>query len=900
MAEKIQITFAGRPLSFDTGTLARQAGGAILAQYGETVVLAATVMSKADVEGKDYFPLMVDYRERMYAGGKIPGGFFKREARPRDREILTSRLIDRTLRPLFAETLRREVQVDILVLCADGANDPDVVALNAAAAAMHISATPFAGPVAAIRVGRVNGELVVNPTLEQLVTSDLDFIVAANEERVVMIEGSALQVPEAEIAAALEFARKEIAPLLQVQQDLRKACGKPKAEVHLPTVDGQIAKAVRGAATGPLKAAIANPDKLAREAETERAKEELQAKLLEKFPEKESDIERVLAEIEWEVVRDMVLDTGSRPDGRAWTEIRPVSCQAGVLPRTHGSAIFQRGQTQALVTITLGTEDDAQKMESLESTSFKRFMLHYNFPAYSVGEVKPNRGPSRRDIGHGTLAEKALRCVIPPQEEFTYVVRAVSEILESNGSSSQATVCGTSLALMDAGVPVKAAVAGVSVGMISRDDKRALITDIQGLEDGMGDMDFKVAGTAAGVTAIQLDVKLLGVPVDALTEGLGLARDARLKILDVMNATLPAARPELSPHAPRVEVVQIPPDKIGGVIGTGGKTIRKLIAESGCLKIEILDETGRILVVGANAETMGKAVAMIKAMTEEAEVGRIYTGRVQKITDFGAFVEILPGTDGLIHVSQISHERVRHPSDVLKEGDEVRVKVIEVDPGSGKIRLSLRDVEGNEALTSRRPEPAREEPRRDEPRRDDSRQEAERRDEGRRDDRREPGPETSTQGMPEPLSPEEFADQDGPQPGPGAHERSHDPALSGGGRGSYGGFYGPGAPRQGGGGGGGGGRGYGGGGRGRGGYGGGGGGRGGYGGGGGGRGGYGGGGGGRGGYGGGGGGRGGYGGGGGGRGGYGGGGGGRGGYGGGGGGTGGGGGNRGGGYGGNR
>ncbi|MEK7474212.1 MAG: polyribonucleotide nucleotidyltransferase [Candidatus Coatesbacteria bacterium] len=947
MAEKIQITFAGRPLSFDTGSLARQAGGAVLAQYGETVVLAACVMSKADITGKDYFPLMVDYRERMYAGGKVPGGFFKREARPRDKETLTSRLIDRTLRPLFDETLRREVQVDVLVLCADGANDPDVLALNAAAAALHLSATPFAGPVAAIRVGRVAGELIANPTLEQLLTSDLDFIVSANEEKIVMVEGSALQVPEAEIAAALEFARKEIAPLLRLQTDLRKAAGKPKAEVKLPQVDEAVAKAVRAAATAPLKAAIANPDKLAREEGTEKVKADQEAAFAKKFPEQGSDVERVLAEIEWEVVRDMVIDSGSRPDGRAWTELRPVSCVTGVLPRTHGSAIFQRGQTQALVTLTLGTEADAQKMETLESTSFKRFMLHYNFPAYSVGEVKPNRGPSRRDIGHGMLAEKALRCVLPTQEEFTYVVRAVSEILESNGSSSQATVCGTSLALMDAGVPIKAAVAGISIGMISRGDKRALITDIQGIEDGMGDMDFKVAGTVTGVTAIQLDVKTIGVALDALTEGLGLARDARLKILDVMNATLPAARPELSPHAPRVEVVQIPPDKIGGVIGTGGKTIRKLIAESGCLKIEILDETGRILVVGQNAETMAKAVAMIKAMTEEAEVGRVYVGKVQKITDFGAFVEILPGTDGLVHVSQISHERVRHPSDVLKEGDEVRVKVIEVDAGTGKIRLTLRDVEGNENLTPRREEGGASESRGDEGRRDDRPRDEGRRDEGRRDERprdegrreeprREPEPQASPEGMPEPLNPDEFIDEDGPQPGPGAHERSHDPALSGGGRGSYGGFYGAGTPRQGqGGGGGGGGRGYGGGGGGgggrgrggyggggggrpgyggggggRGGYGGGGGGRGGYGGGGGGRpgygggggggrGGYGGGGGGRGGYGGGGGGRGGYGGGGGGRGGYGGGGGGRGGYGGGGGGTGGG-GNRGGGYGGNR
>jgi polyribonucleotide nucleotidyltransferase len=389
-----------------------------------------------------------------------------------------------------------------------------------------------------------------------------------------MIEGSASQVPESEIAAALEFARREIQPLLQLQKDLRKAAGVPKAEVHLPQVDDSVAAAVRAEATAPLKAAIANPDKLAREAGTEKAKEELKAKFLARFPEKESDIDRVLADIEWEVVRDMVLDTGTRPDGRAWTEVRPVSCRTGVLPRTHGSALFQRGQTQALVTVTLGTEDDAQKIESLETTTFKRFLLHYNFPSYSVGEVKPNRGPGRRDIGHGTLAERALRAVIPSQEEFTYVVRAVSEILESNGSSSQATVCGTSLALMDAGVPVKAPVAGISIGMISRDDKRALITDIQGLEDGMGDMDFKVAGTAAGITAIQLDVKTLGVALDALTEGLGLARDARMKILEAMNAAIVAPRAELSPYAPRVEVVQIPPDKIGGVIGTGGKTIQ--------------------------------------------------------------------------------------------------------------------------------------------------------------------------------------------------------------------------------------------------------------------------------------------------------------------------------------
>jgi polyribonucleotide nucleotidyltransferase len=772
MAEKIQLTHAGRPLSFETGAIARQADAAILAQYGETVVLAAAVVAKQEAPEKDFFPLLVDYRERTYAAGRMPGGFFKREGKQRDHEILASRLVDRTLRPLFPEALRREVQVDLLVLSYDGANDPSVLALNAAAAAVHLTKAPFEGPVGAIRVGRVEGRLTANPTREQMAASDLDMVIAANEERVVMIEGSADQISEADMAEAMAFAVREIRPLLQAQQDLRKKVGAEKLPAPDTAIPPDLTQAVREAGAARIKAALSNPDKLAREAAVDAAKAAVTAEVLPSFPGQEQAVAAVLAELEWEAVRDMVVDGGVRADGRGPADLRPIACRVGVLPRTHGSALFQRGQTQALVTLTLGTEEDAQKIESLDGIDFKRFLLHYNFPAYSVGEIKPNRGPGRREIGHGHLAERAFRHLLPRQEEFTYVIRAVSEILESNGSSSMATVCGTSLALMDAGVPLKSHVAGISIGLIQRDDARVLITDIQGLEDGMGDMDFKVAGTAQGITAIQLDVKTHGVPAGVLAEALEQAREARLKILETMNAALPAPRPQLSPYAPRVEVVMVPPEKIGGIIGSGGKTIRRLIAESGCSKIEVLDDTGRILVVGANEETLRKGVEMIKSMTEEAEVGRVYVGKVIKLTDFGAFVEILPGTDGLIHVSQISHERVRHPADVLKEGDQVRVKVIEVDPGSGRIRLTLRDVppdgegHGGEAAGI----VSREAP------------------------RAEPLP------PPSPEPDDEFAD-DGPQPEAGAHERSHDPALtpqrggSGYGRGSYGGFHGRGSPR---------------------------------------------------------------------------------------------------------
>ncbi len=756
MADKIQLTFAGRPLSFDTGSYARQAEGSVLAQYGETVVLAATVMAKADVVGKDFFPLSVDYRERMYAGGKVPGGFFKREGRPRDKEILTSRLIDRTIRPLFPETMKREVQVDTLVLCSDAANDSDILALNAAATALHVSGVPFAGPVAAIRLGRIEGQFVVNPTAQDMANSDVDLVISANRDGIVMMEGDAKEISEDDFRSALQYALQEIQPLLDAQEELRRKEGKEKAVLAAPAAsDPALVQQVRKAACDRLSAALKNPDKLAREELTRKAKEEILAELAPDQTEAQlKEIGKLVSEIEWEVVRDTILDTSSRPDGRGYSDIRDLGARVGILPRTHGSALFQRGQTQALVTATLGTEEDAQKLEALDGTSFKRFLLHYNFPSYSVGEVRPSRGPGRREIGHGHLAERAFRHLLPSQEEFTYVIRAVAEILESNGSSSMATTCGTSLALMDAGVPLKAAVAGISIGLIQRDDKHALLVDIQGLEDGMGDMDCKIAGTASGITAVQMDVKNLGVSTALLGEALELAKDARSRILEVMNGAIAQARPGLSPYAPRVEVVKIPPDKIGGVIGTGGKTIRKLIADSGCTKIEVLDDTGRILVVAPNEEILKKAADMIRSMTEEAEVGRIYTGRVSKIVDFGAFVEILPGTEGLVHVSQLANERVRHPADVLREGEEIRVKVIEVDPGSGKIRLSRKEVLAGEPSA--------------------------------------PAPGGGIEDY------EEIED-DGPQPPPGAHQGHHEGSSasayesrnasgSQGGRGGYGGY----------------------------------------------------------------------------------------------------------------
>ena len=691
MSEKIQMELGGRNLSIETGTLAKQADASALIQYGETVVLAAATVAKKDIVGKDFFPLTVDYRERMYSGGRVPGGFFKREGRPREKEVLSSRMTDRTLRPLFPEHMRREIMVDMLILSSDGSNDPDVCALNAAATAVHLSSAPFAGPVAAVRVGRINGEFVVNPPMELVPTSELDMIIAATADKIVMIEGSADQVPEAVMAEAMKFAQSAIKPLLKMQEDLRAKLGKPKLE--LPAAGGPepaVLEAARAEVGGKLKKAIGNKDKLSRENDVETAKEEALASLKVKFPEpeKEHSIALALAEVEWEVVRDLVIDEGKRPDGRGFRDLRAISCRTGILPRTHGSALFQRGQTQALAAVTLGTEDDTQKIESPEGDSEKRWMLHYNFPAFSVGEVKPNRGPGRREIGHGALAEKSFIHVLPKQDDFSYVLRVVSEILESNGSSSQATICATSLALMDAGVPIKAPVAGVAVGLIQKEGKKAVLTDIQGLEDYMGDMDFKVAGTEKGITSIQLDVKTYGQPAAILEEALAQSREARLKILEAMNAEISAGREKLSPYAPRIELVMVPPDKIGAVIGTGGKTIRKIIAESGCEKIEVLDDTGRIQVVAKDAATLEKGAAMIRALTEEPEIGKLYRGKVNKIMDFGAFVEILPGTDGLIHVSEMAHERVRHPSDILKEGDEVLVKCIDIDPASGKVRLS--------------------------------------------------------------------------------------------------------------------------------------------------------------------------------------------------------------------
>ena len=691
MSEKIQIELGGRTLSMESGAMAKQSNGAVVLQYGETVVLAATNVAKKEIVGKDFFPLMVDYRERMYAGGRIPGGFFKREGRPRDKETLASRMTDRTLRPLFPEHMRREVQVDMLVLSSDGANDPDVCALNAACAAVHISSAPLAGPVAAVRVGRINGEFVVNPELSKMAESEMDMIIAATAENVVMIEGSANQITEDVMRAAMKFAHEAIMPLLKLQDELRAKIGKPK--IVIPAAagpDAEMLSAAKSLASDKLKAAFASADKHTRQDGTDKVKDDAMAALKAKFPEPEKEhlLTLALAEIEWEAVRDSIIDGGKRPDGRGFNEVRDLSGMTGLLPRTHGSAVFQRGQTQALAVVTLGTEDDTQKIESPEGDMEKRWMLHYNFPGFSVGEVKPNRGASRRDIGHGTLAEKSFTHVLPTVDEFSYVIRVVSEIMESNGSSSQATICATSLALMDAGVPIKAPVAGIAMGLVQKEGKKAFLTDIQGIEDFMGDMDFKIAGTDKGICSIQLDVKTYGQPVEVLGEALDHSRTARLQILEVMNGVLSSARTKLSTYAPRVEVVQVPADKIGAVIGTGGKTIRKIIAESGCTKIEVLDETGRIQVVAKDEATLLKGADMIRALTEEPEIGKLYHGKVSKIMDFGAFVEILPGTDGLVHVSEMAFERVNHPSDILSVGDELLVKCIDIDPNTRKVRLS--------------------------------------------------------------------------------------------------------------------------------------------------------------------------------------------------------------------
>ena len=701
------VMVGGRPLTIETGRLAKQAHGSVLITYGESVVLV-TAVSQDERPGIDFFPLTCEYIEKSFAAGKIPGGFFKREGRLRDEEILVCRIMDRPLRPLFPEGFRRDTQIIATVLSADKANPTDILALTGASAALHISDIPWNGPVAGIRVGRVNGEFLANPTFDQQAESDIDLVVAVSRDAIVMVEGGAAEASEADIIDALMFAHREAQPVLDLIERMRAAVGKPKREFVPKTLPQEIKARVAELIDADLDSAARTVEKKARYEAYNAVKKKLLDTLAEElgpeaFAEHERLIKEEFEERKYVIVREMVLREQKRIDGRDPKTIRPILCEVGLLPRVHGSALFQRGETQAIVATTLGTASDEQKIDALTGERWKRFMLHYNFPPYSTGEIKPLRGPGRREIGHGALAERALARVIPTQEEFPYTIRVVSEILESNGSSSMASVCGGTLSLMDAGVPIKAPVAGIAMGLISDGERFTVLSDILGDEDHLGDMDFKVCGTAKGITAIQMDIKIAGLSREVLTKALDQAREGRLFILGKMTEALAAPRPELSKWAPRITTVKVKPDQIRLIIGPGGKTIKGIIDQTG-VAIDVEDD-GTINIASADPDAVKRALDIIKGLTAEPEVGAVYEGVVKRTVDFGAFVEVLPGVDGLVHVSELAHGRVDRVEDVVKEGDKLRVKVISIDPREGKIRLSVRELlpfpEGEEGERAR-------------------------------------------------------------------------------------------------------------------------------------------------------------------------------------------------------
>jgi polyribonucleotide nucleotidyltransferase len=689
MIHRVELEVAGRTLSLETGKVARQASGSCWVRYADTVVHAAVVFAQQESPDRGFLPLFVDYREKTYAAGRIPGGFFKREGRPNEKETLSARLVDRTLRPFFEASIRHEITINTEVLSSDQENDSDVLAILAASTAVCLSDIPFPGPIGAVRVGKVNGELVLNPTFAQLAESTMDLVFCGVRDNVIMVEGEAREISEAEFMEALAFAKPAIQQIVALQEQLAAQLPARKREIAPRPVPAGLAEALESRYGDRLRAAMEQPSKEDRGAARREVLAEAVPALVTEFPECGPLLEGLVDEIERRHVRRVVLEQGRRVDGRAFDQVRPIECEVGVLPRTHGSSIFSRGETQALVVATLGTSMDEQRIEELEGQSWKTFMLHYNFPGYSVGEAKPNRGPGRREIGHGSLAERALVAVVPSNESFPYTIRVVADILGSNGSSSMATVCGGSLALMDAGVPIKAPVAGIAVGLVSEGETYRLLADIQGVEDHLGEMDLKIAGTRTGITAVQMDLKIRGLGTQVFADGLELARRARLGILDAMEATLAAPRPAISKYAPRITVLQIPVEKIREVIGPGGKMIKKITDETGAV-IDIQD-TGEIKVACTDAAMAARAVEMIRAITEDPEVGAIYNGRVVRITNFGAFVEILPGKDGLIHISELDRKRVAKVEDVVREGDMVMVKVIGVDE-EGKVRLSRKQA----------------------------------------------------------------------------------------------------------------------------------------------------------------------------------------------------------------
>ena len=689
MMQRVERSFAGRRLVIETGRMAKQAAGSAVVQYGDTMVLAAVTVSDSQ-STLPFFPLTVEYREKSYAAGKIPGGFIKREGRPHDNEILSARIIDRSIRPLFPEGFKNEVQVFIYVVSSDQENDADVLALVAASYALNASKIPFSGPIAGVRVGRVQENWILNPTFQQLQYSDLELVVAGSQDSIVMVEGGALEVSEDDVVQALTIGHNGIRELIAMQEELlEKAERQPKMAWSKAEIPEAVVARVRELAQGRIAEAINQADKHTRVQAVEAVKRAVKEELLPELPDNAKEFGSILGDLEYDALRGQVLETGLRVDGRRPDEVRAISVDAGVLPRAHGSALFTRGQTQALVAVTLGTSKDVQRLDSIESQgeSEKTFMLHYNFPPFSTGEVRMLRGTSRREIGHGNLAERALQGVLPPFEEFPYTIRIVSDVLESNGSSSMASVCGGSLALFDAGAPIHAAVAGVAMGLIKEGEKYAILTDILGTEDHLGDMDFKVAGTEAGITSIQMDIKIQGLDLRIMTEALAQARAGRLHILGEMNKALAQPRADLSPYAPRIVTVQISPEKIGDLIGPKGKTIRGIQDETGAELT--VDDTGTVTIAAVGAEAMERARQMVQAITAEPIVGDTYEGTVKSTTAFGAFVEIMPGTEALLHISELRHERTEKTEDVVKKGDRVTVKLIDRDE-RGRLRLSMK------------------------------------------------------------------------------------------------------------------------------------------------------------------------------------------------------------------
>lgn len=685
MEKSFRMELAGHSLIVEIGKMAKQASGAVLVRYGETVVLVTSTASKEAREGMDFFPLTVDYEEKMYAVGKMPGGFLRREGRPGNSAILNARLIDRPIRPLFDKRCRNDIHVMATVLSVDYDNAPELCGMLGASASLGISDIPWDGPIAGVRVGRVDGKFVINPTQEQLKVSTLNITVAGSETAILMVEGGAQEAPEEDVLDAIMFGHETIKELVAFQKKIIEEVGKPKRTLIFPEIPEEIKTAIYAYAERPLKEAIFNPDKLTREAHMEEVRKEAEAHFKEIYPENGSDIAECLNHLTKEIVRHMISVDKIRPDGRALDEIRPISCEVGLLPRVHGSALFTRGQTQALTITTLAPMSETQIIDDLTQETEKRYIHQYNFPSYSVGETKSSRGPGRREIGHGALAERALIPVIPTVEEFPYAIRVVSEILESNGSSSQASVCGSTMSLMNAGVPIKAPVAGIAMGLVNEGEHFTVLTDIQGMEDALGDMDFKVAGTAKGITAIQMDIKIHGLSREILLAALQQAQKGRMFILGKMAECIDKPAEHLSPYAPKIITLTIPVDRIRDVIGSGGKIINKIISETG-VKMDV-EEDGHVYIATPDEEAAQRAKKWVEELTHEVQVGETYLGKVTRLMKFGVFVEILPGKEGMVHVSQLATRRVEKPEDVVHEGDEIMVKVTEIDD-KGRINLS--------------------------------------------------------------------------------------------------------------------------------------------------------------------------------------------------------------------